>query len=84
MEPAAAAGESPSPDPPPSPPPEGPPSADTSSSTAATGTQAPAPPGPGAREVAAAMEAVERDATAIAESYASLFASLRVALSNAK
>nr|CAB3457951.1 unnamed protein product [Digitaria exilis] len=82
MEPTAA-GESPSPDPPPSPPPEGPPSADTSSSsTAATGTQAPAPPGPGAREVAVAMEAVERDAAAIAESYASLFASLRVALSN--
>ncbi|VAH45937.1 unnamed protein product [Triticum turgidum subsp. durum] len=37
---------------------------------------------PGAREVAAAMEAVERDAAAIAESYASLFASLRITLSN--
>ena len=34
------------------------------------------------REVAAAMEAVERDAAAIAESYASLFASLRITLSN--
>jgi hypothetical protein len=37
---------------------------------------------PEARKVAAAMEAVERDAAAIAESYASLFASLRIALSN--
>uniref|UniRef100_A0ACD5UYI6 Uncharacterized protein n=1 Tax=Avena sativa TaxID=4498 RepID=A0ACD5UYI6_AVESA len=37
---------------------------------------------PDARKVAAAMEAVERDAVAIAESYASLFASLRIALSN--
>ncbi|KAE8781575.1 hypothetical protein D1007_45096 [Hordeum vulgare] len=37
---------------------------------------------PGAREAAAAMEAVERDAAAIAESYASLFASLRITLSN--
>ncbi|KAM3366099.1 hypothetical protein ACQJBY_015558 [Aegilops geniculata] len=37
---------------------------------------------PGAREVAAAMEAVERDAAAIAESYASLFASLCITLSN--
>jgi hypothetical protein len=34
--------------------------------------------------VAAAMEAVERDAVAIAESYASLFASLRIALSNVR
>ena len=89
MEPAAAAGESR--DPPPSPPPEDlstvEPSPSSSSSSFATavvapGTQAPAPPG--AREVAAAMEAVERDASAIAESYASLFASLRVALSNVR
>ncbi|OEL24916.1 hypothetical protein BAE44_0014063, partial [Dichanthelium oligosanthes] len=68
---------------PPSPPPEGPSSVDSSSSCtfpSSPGTPAPAPPG--AREVAAAMEAVERDAAAIAESYASLFASLRVALSN--
>ena len=42
----------------------------------------PAPPG--AREVAAVMEAVERDAAAIAESYASLFTSLRVALSSVR
>ncbi|KAJ1290922.1 hypothetical protein BS78_02G279200 [Paspalum vaginatum] len=79
MEPAAAAGESR--DPPP--PPENPSPVEAfspSAITAAPGTQAPAPPG--AREVAAAMEAVERDAAAIAESYASLFASLRVALSN--
>ncbi|CAD6223779.1 unnamed protein product [Miscanthus lutarioriparius] len=83
MEPAAAAGESR--DPPPPPPPEDlstvEPSSSSSSSSSATavvapGTQAPAPAG--AREVAAAMEAVERDAAAIAESDASL----RVALSN--
>jgi hypothetical protein len=89
MEPAAAAGESR--DPPPPPPPEdlstvepSPSSSSSSSATAvvAPGTQALAPPG--AREVAAAMEAVERDAAAIAESYASLFASLRVALSNVR
>uniref|UniRef100_K3ZX71 BLOC-1-related complex subunit 6 C-terminal helix domain-containing protein n=3 Tax=Setaria TaxID=4554 RepID=K3ZX71_SETIT len=81
MEPAAAAVESP--DPPPSPPLEGPSPAETSSSPAAApGTQSPAPAPPGTREVAAAMEAVERDAAAIAESYASLFASLRVALNN--
>ena len=89
MEPAAAAGESR--DPPPPPPPEdlstvepSPSSSSSSSATAvvAPGTQAPAPAG--AREVAAAMEAVERDAAAIAESYASLFASLRVALSNVR
>jgi hypothetical protein len=49
--------------------------------SAAAVSPAPAAP-PAAREVAAAMEAVERDAAAIAESYASLFASLRVALSN--
>lgn len=49
-----------------------------------TGAAAPATTvtSPGAREVAAAMEAVERDAAAIAESYASLFASLRITLSN--
>ncbi|CAL5082976.1 unnamed protein product [Urochloa decumbens] len=81
MEPATAAGESP--DPPPSPPPKEPSPADTSSSSAsARATQAPALEPPAVREVAAAMEAVERDAAAIAESYASLFASLRVALSN--
>jgi hypothetical protein len=87
MEPAAATGESR--DPPPPPPPEDlstvEPSPSSSSSTTAVvapGTQAPAPPG--AREVATAMEAVERDAAAIAESYASLFASLRVALSNVR
>ncbi|XP_066397748.1 uncharacterized protein [Miscanthus floridulus] len=91
MEPAAAAGESRDPPPPPPPPPppedlstvEPSPSSSSSSSTTAVvapGRQAPAPAG--AREVAAAMEAVERDAAAIAESYASLFASLRVALSN--
>ncbi|CAL5062766.1 unnamed protein product [Urochloa decumbens] len=81
MEPATAAGESP--DPPPSPPPEEPSPEDTySSSASARAAQAPAPEPPAAREVAAAMQAVERDAAAIAESYASLFASLRVALSN--
>ncbi|KAM3385497.1 hypothetical protein ACQJBY_009370 [Aegilops geniculata] len=49
-----------------------------------TGAAAPATTvtSPGAREVAAAMEAVGRDAAAIAESYASLFASLRITLSN--
>lgn len=85
MEPAAAAGESL--DPPLSPPPEASSPEETpSSSSTASGTQAPAPaPAPsGTREVAAAMEAVERDAAAIAESYASLFASLRVALSNVR
>ena len=76
MEPATAAGKSP--DPMPSPPPEVPSPVVNSSSPAAS----PAPPG--AREVAAVMEAVERDAAAIAESYASLFASLRVALSNVR
>ncbi|WVZ65930.1 hypothetical protein U9M48_015216 [Paspalum notatum var. saurae] len=75
MEPAAAAGESRDPPPPPS---ENPSPVEAFSSSAAV-TDA---PGTQAREVAAAMEAVERDATAIAESYASLFASLRVALSN--
>ncbi|EER97220.1 uncharacterized protein LOC8080683 [Sorghum bicolor] len=85
MEPAAAAGEFR--DPPPPPPPEGLSTVEPLPSSSATagvapGTQAPAPAPPGAREVAAAMEAVERDAAAIAESYASLFASLRVALSN--
>ncbi|KAK1680482.1 hypothetical protein QYE76_041330 [Lolium multiflorum] len=51
------------------------------SSSSAPAPVATAPP-PEARKVAAAMEAVERDAVAIAESYASLFASLRIALSN--
>jgi hypothetical protein len=83
MEPATAAGKSP--DPMPTPPPEGPSPVVTSSSSAASPvTQAPPPAPPGAREVAAVMEAVERDAAAIAESYASLFASLRVALSNVR
>jgi len=87
MEPAAAAGEFR--DPPPPPPPEGLSTVEPLPSSSATagvapGTQAPAPAPPGAREVAAAMEAVERDAAAIAESYASLFASLRVALSNVR
>ncbi|CAN6168093.1 unnamed protein product [Urochloa humidicola] len=79
MEPATAAGESP--DPPPSPPPEEPSPLNTSASSAPV-PDTPAPAPPGAREVAAAMETVERDAAAIADSYASLFASLRVALSN--
>ncbi|CAN6199013.1 unnamed protein product [Urochloa humidicola] len=79
MEPATAAGESP--DPPPSPLPEEPSPSNTSASSAPV-PDTPAPAPPGAREVAAAMETVERDAAAIAESYASLFASLRIALSN--
>ncbi|PNT75109.1 uncharacterized protein LOC100832287 [Brachypodium distachyon] len=58
------------------------PSPARSSSSPSTAPTAAAPPPPGAREVAAAMLAVERDAAAIAESYASLFASLRIALSN--
>ncbi|KAF0906669.1 hypothetical protein E2562_012243 [Oryza meyeriana var. granulata] len=71
-EPAAA-----SPDPSVPAPPEDPSPSDSPS--------APSPAGvahPGPRELAAAMEAVERDAAAIADSYASLFASLRVALAN--
>eukprot|EP00267_Zea_mays_P050400 XP_020403196.1 uncharacterized protein LOC100277226 isoform X3 [Zea mays] len=82
MEPAAAAGES---DSSPPPPPEDLSTVEPSpsSSSSATAVVAPeTPPPPGAQAVAAAMEAVERDAAAIAESYASLFASLRVALSN--
>jgi hypothetical protein len=55
----------------------------SSSSSSAPAPVATAPP-PEARKVAAAMEAVERDAVAIAESYASLFASLRIALSNVR
>uniref|UniRef100_A0A0A9DC75 BLOC-1-related complex subunit 6 C-terminal helix domain-containing protein n=1 Tax=Arundo donax TaxID=35708 RepID=A0A0A9DC75_ARUDO len=70
-------------DPLPAPNPEGPSPGELSSSASASAADAPgAPPPPGAREVAAAMEAMERDAAAIAESYASLFASLRVALSD--
>ncbi|XP_062190564.1 uncharacterized protein LOC133893540 [Phragmites australis] len=76
---AAAVGESR--DPPPPPPPEDPSLAETSSSAVAADVPG-APPPPGVRGVAAAMEAVERDAAAIAESYASLFSSLRFALSN--
>ncbi|CAM0905873.1 unnamed protein product [Alopecurus aequalis] len=56
------------------------PSAVRSSASEAAPAATAAPPE--ARKVAAAMEAVERDAAAIAESYASLFASLRIALSN--
>ncbi|KAL5196706.1 hypothetical protein ABZP36_000218 [Zizania latifolia] len=73
MEDPAAA----SPDLPAPPPPEDP---SPSCSPSASSQAGAAPPGP--RELAAAMEAVERDAAAIADSYASLFASLRVALSN--
>ncbi|TVU01050.1 hypothetical protein EJB05_53503, partial [Eragrostis curvula] len=77
---AAAAGDSS--DPPLAPPPEEPSPVESSSlSSAAAVPLGPAAP-PAAREVAAAMEAVERDAAAIADSYASLFSSLRVALSN--
>ncbi|XP_051216045.1 uncharacterized protein [Lolium perenne] len=61
--------------------PEDPSPLSSSSSSSAPATVATAAP-PEARKVAAAMEAVERDAVAIAESYASLFASLRIALSN--
>uniref|UniRef100_A0A0E0LKP3 Uncharacterized protein n=1 Tax=Oryza punctata TaxID=4537 RepID=A0A0E0LKP3_ORYPU len=68
-EPAAAVAASPAPPENPSP---------SSSGPSPAGT---APP-PGPRELAAAMEAVERDAAAIADSYASLFASLRLALAN--
>uniref|UniRef100_A0A0D9WYU6 Uncharacterized protein n=1 Tax=Leersia perrieri TaxID=77586 RepID=A0A0D9WYU6_9ORYZ len=78
MEEHAAAASS---DPPATPPPE-----DTSQSHHSPSASSPAgagpPPSPGPRELAAAMEAVERDAAAIADSYASLFASLRLALSN--
>ncbi|CAN6168092.1 unnamed protein product [Urochloa humidicola] len=69
MEPATAAGESP--DPPPSPPPEEPSPLNTSASSAPV-PDTPAPAPPGAREVAAAMETVERDAAAIADSYVAL------------
>uniref|UniRef100_A0A0E0AJQ2 BLOC-1-related complex subunit 6 C-terminal helix domain-containing protein n=1 Tax=Oryza glumipatula TaxID=40148 RepID=A0A0E0AJQ2_9ORYZ len=68
-EPAAAAA---SPDPP----------EDPSPSPSSAPSPAAAAPPPGPRELAAAMEAVERDAAAISDSYASLFASLRVALAN--
>ncbi|GJN07444.1 hypothetical protein PR202_ga25277 [Eleusine coracana subsp. coracana] len=68
-------------DPPLAPPTDPSPAEPSSSSSAAAVPPGPAAP-PGAREVAAAMEAVERDATAIADSYAALFASLRDALSN--
>ncbi|XP_052161356.1 uncharacterized protein LOC127778775 [Oryza glaberrima] len=68
-EPAAAAA---SPDPP----------EDPSPSPSSVPSPAAAAPPPGPRELAAAMEAVERDAAAISDSYASLFASLRVALAN--
>ncbi|XP_006657699.1 predicted GPI-anchored protein 58 [Oryza brachyantha] len=77
-DPAAASTPSPSPDPPAPPDNQSP----SHSSPSAPSPAAAAPPGPGPRELAAAMEAVERDAAAIADSYASLFASLRVALSN--
>jgi hypothetical protein len=63
--------------------PEDPSPLSSSSSSSAPATVATAAP-PEARKVAAAMEAVERDAVAIAESYASLFASLRIALSNVR
>uniref|UniRef100_A0A0E0I0T7 Uncharacterized protein n=1 Tax=Oryza nivara TaxID=4536 RepID=A0A0E0I0T7_ORYNI len=68
-EPAAAAA---SPDPP----------EDPSPSPSSAPSPAAAAPPPGPRELAAAMEAVERDVAAISDSYASLFASLRVALAN--
>ncbi|KAL6639258.1 hypothetical protein ACP70R_022988 [Stipagrostis hirtigluma subsp. patula] len=76
---ATAAGDSS--DPPPPRPSEDSSPVESSSAAAAAAATGARPP-PVAREVAAAMEAVERDAAAIAESYASLFASLRVALSN--
>lgn len=75
-----------SPNPPPAPAPEEAPQEDPSPVRSSSSSSAPAPVAaaapPEARKVAAAMEAVERDAAAIAESYASLFASLRIALSN--
>jgi hypothetical protein len=78
MEPAAGD----SSDPPVVAPPEDPSPVDSSTlPSAAVVSPVPAVP-PAAREVAAAMEVVKRDAAAIADSYASLFASLRVALSN--
>ncbi|KAG8100047.1 hypothetical protein GUJ93_ZPchr0013g35752 [Zizania palustris] len=73
MEDPAAA----SPDLPAAPPPEDPSSSCSPSASSQAGAASPGP-----RELAAAMEAVERDAAAIADSYASLFASLRIALSN--
>lgn len=81
------AGDTASPNPQPAPAPalaseEASPEDDTPPAFSSSSPSAHAAAPPGAREVAVAMEAVERDAAAIAENYASLFASLRVALSN--
>lgn len=57
---------------------------DPSPSPSSAPSPAAAAPPPGPRELAAAMEAVERDVAAISDSYASLFASLRVALANVR